>query len=106
MVIEGDAVPQHFIPQLISLYERGLSPFDKLIQSYDLDRINTAFNDSDSGRAIKPVIVYRPRGRTLAAPARGSGLQLSYVQARTVSSRRRHSHCRPRCSTGPSGSLA
>lgn len=68
MVIEGDAVPQHFIPQLISLYERGLSPFDKLIQSYDLDRINTAFNDSDSGRAIKPVIVYRPRGRTLAAP--------------------------------------
>jgi Zn-dependent alcohol dehydrogenase len=30
MVIEGDAVPQHFIPQLISLYERGLIPFDML----------------------------------------------------------------------------
>jgi aryl-alcohol dehydrogenase len=58
MVIEGDAVPQHFIPQLISLFGRGLSPFDKLIQTYDLDQINTAFKDSDSGRTIKPVIVF------------------------------------------------
>lgn len=50
MVIEGDAVPQHFIPQLISLFERGLSPFDKLIQTYDLDQINTAFK----GQRFRP----------------------------------------------------
>ena len=58
MVIEGDAVPQHFIPQLISLYERGLFPFDKLIQTYNLSQINTAFKDSESGRTLKPVVVY------------------------------------------------
>lgn len=48
MVIGGDSVPQTFIPQLISLYEAGLFPFDKLVRKYDFADINEAFADSQS----------------------------------------------------------
>lgn len=58
MVIEGDAVPREFIPKLISLYERGLFPFDKLTKSYDFTDINQAFADSEAGDTIKPIIVF------------------------------------------------
>lgn len=58
MVIEGDAVPRKFIPQLISLYERGLFPIDKLMKTYAFADINQAFADSESGVTIKPVIMY------------------------------------------------
>jgi aryl-alcohol dehydrogenase len=58
MVIEGDSVPQTFIPQLISLYEAGVFPFDKLIKKYDFADINEAFADSESGETLKPVVVF------------------------------------------------
>jgi aryl-alcohol dehydrogenase len=43
MVVEGDAVPREFIPKLISLYERGMFPFEKLVKTYDFKDINQAF---------------------------------------------------------------
>jgi len=55
-VIEGEAVPQIFIPQLIELYKRGRFPFDKLIKFYDAKDINQAVEDSEHGVAVKPVI--------------------------------------------------
>jgi aryl-alcohol dehydrogenase len=58
MVIEGDAVPQTFIPKLISLYQSGLFPFDKLVKKYEFEKINTAFEDSESGETLKPVVVF------------------------------------------------
>ena len=58
MVIEGDAVPQTFIPKLISLYQKGLFPFDKLVKKYEFAEINTAFADSESGDTLKPVVVF------------------------------------------------
>ena len=58
MVIEGDAVPQHFIPRLISLYEQGVFPFDRLVRSYKFDEIKTAFADSESGQTLKPVVLH------------------------------------------------
>lgn len=58
MVVEGDSVPREFIPRLISLYERGLFPFDKLVKQYEFSEINTAFADSESGATIKPVLVF------------------------------------------------
>jgi aryl-alcohol dehydrogenase len=57
-VIEGDASPQHFIPKLIELHAAGKFPFERLITTYPLDRINDAIADSASGAAIKPVIVF------------------------------------------------
>lgn len=58
MVIEGDSMPQVFIPELIRLHRAGLFPFDRLIRTYTLQEINQAFDDSHSGDTLKPVIVF------------------------------------------------
>lgn len=55
-VIQGDSVPEVFIPQLISLYKQGLFPFDKLITFYELSEINQAVEDAEKGKALKPII--------------------------------------------------
>ncbi|PPA69435.1 NAD(P)-dependent alcohol dehydrogenase [Jeotgalibacillus proteolyticus] len=55
-VIEGDAVPNVFIPQLIAYFKAGQFPFDKLVTFYEFDQINEAFVDSKAGRTIKPVL--------------------------------------------------
>lgn len=57
-IVEGDTVPQLFIPELVELYLRGRFPFDKIIARYPLAEINTAVADTEAGRAIKPVLVY------------------------------------------------
>lgn len=55
-VIEGDAVSQVFIPRLVALWKEGKFPFDKLVKFYDLDDINQAFEDSASGKTVKPIV--------------------------------------------------
>lgn len=55
-VIEGDSVPDVFIPQLIDMYKKGIFPFDKLIKFYDLDQINQAVEDSEKGTTLKAII--------------------------------------------------
>ncbi|MDY7222570.1 NAD(P)-dependent alcohol dehydrogenase [Halalkalibacterium halodurans] len=55
-VIEGDVVPQLFIPKLIDYYKAGHFPFDRLVKLYELDEINQAFEDSKNGSAVKPII--------------------------------------------------
>ena len=57
-VIEGDAVPQTFIPYLVDLYKAGRFPFDRLVTTYAFDDINSAFADSEAGVTIKPVVVF------------------------------------------------
>jgi len=55
-IIEGDSVPDIFIPRLIDLYEQGRFPFDKLISYYDFEDINKAVDDTEQGRVIKAVL--------------------------------------------------
>ncbi len=55
-VIEGDSVPQLFIPKLIKLYQSGKFPFDRLVKFYDFKDINRAMKDSRNGKTIKPVL--------------------------------------------------
>ncbi len=55
-IIEGDSVPQVFIPQLIELWRAGRFPFDRLVKFYDLADINQAIEDSESGRVLKPIV--------------------------------------------------
>lgn len=57
-IVEGDAVPQLFIPELIALHRAGHFPFDKLIRTYPFDEINSAFADSESGEVLKPIVVF------------------------------------------------
>ena len=54
--IQGDAVPQRFIPYLIGLYQEGQFPFDRLVTFYDFRDINQAIADAKRGDAIKPVL--------------------------------------------------
>jgi aryl-alcohol dehydrogenase len=55
-VVEGDADPDVFIPELIALYQAGLFPFDRLIRFYPLAEINQAVADGEAGRVIKPIV--------------------------------------------------
>ena len=55
-IVEGDSVPDVFIPRLVELYESGHFPFDRLIEFYDLEEINQAAEDSEGGTVIKPVL--------------------------------------------------
>jgi len=55
-IIEGDAVPQRFIPKLIALYQGGQFPFDRLVKFYDFSEINRAIADAKRGDTIKPVL--------------------------------------------------
>jgi aryl-alcohol dehydrogenase len=55
-IIQGDAVPQRFIPELIELYRAGKFPFDRLVKFYDFGDINRAMADARRGNTIKPVL--------------------------------------------------
>ncbi len=55
-IIEGDAIPDLFIPKLIELYIQGRFPFDRLITFYPFNEINRAVEDMEKGRVIKPVL--------------------------------------------------
>ena len=55
-ILEGDAVPDLFIPALIELHRQGRFPFDRMVKVYELSEINQAAHDSETGVTIKPVI--------------------------------------------------
>ena len=55
-IVQGDSVPDIFIPRLIDLYQQGRFPFDKLATYYRLDEINQAVADMHAGATIKPIL--------------------------------------------------
>ncbi|WP_310633298.1 NAD(P)-dependent alcohol dehydrogenase [Paraburkholderia sp.] len=55
-IVEGDSVPQRFIPQLVELYQQGRFPFDKLVKFYPVEQINEAAEDSTRGVTLKPIL--------------------------------------------------
>jgi aryl-alcohol dehydrogenase len=57
-IVQGSSVPQEFIPRLVALWQQGSFPVDKLTNTYRLDEINQAFEDSESGAVVKPVVVF------------------------------------------------
>ncbi len=57
-IIQGDAIPQAFIPKLVELYRSGVFPIDKLIRYYEPSKINDALSDAARGEAAKPVVVF------------------------------------------------
>jgi aryl-alcohol dehydrogenase len=57
-IIQGSSVPQEFIPRLVSLWQQGRFPVERLSRKYRFDEINQAFDDSESGAVVKPVIVF------------------------------------------------
>ena len=55
-IVEGDAVPQLFLPTLIDLWQRGRFPVDRMMREYDFDQIDEAAHDAEEGCVIKPVL--------------------------------------------------
>ncbi len=55
-VVEGDSVPEVFIPQLVAYHRAGRFPIEKLVKFYDFEDINTAVADMKSGKTIKPIL--------------------------------------------------
>ncbi|HEY1969182.1 MAG TPA: NAD(P)-dependent alcohol dehydrogenase [Pseudonocardia sp.] len=57
-IIEGDAVPDEFIPRLVELHAAGRFPFDKMITKYPFAEINKAIEAQHRGDAVKVVLVH------------------------------------------------
>ncbi|BAU96799.1 aryl-alcohol dehydrogenase [Corynebacterium suranareeae] len=57
-IVEGDAIPQDFIPRLVHMWRQGKFPIEKLVRTYPLEKINDAFADSASGEVIKPIVTF------------------------------------------------
>ncbi|TWB93192.1 aryl-alcohol dehydrogenase [Bradyrhizobium macuxiense] len=57
-VVEGDSVPDEFIPQLIALHAEGRFPFDKMVRTYPFADINRAVEDQLGGRCVKAVLTF------------------------------------------------
>ena len=55
-VIQGDSVPQRFIPRLVDHMAGGRFPLERMITLYDLADVNRAAAESASGKTIKPVL--------------------------------------------------
>ncbi len=55
-VVEGDAVPQVFLPQLIAFYRQGRLPIDQIVSFYPFQQINQAVEDMETGATVKPVL--------------------------------------------------
>ncbi|RUR00960.1 NAD(P)-dependent alcohol dehydrogenase [Labedella endophytica] len=54
--IEGDSVPQVFIPRLLAMHAAGDFPFDRMVTTYPFTDIDTAIADTQSGAAVKAVL--------------------------------------------------
>lgn len=61
-VVQGDSLPQTFIPRLIELWQQDQFPFDRLITRFEgIDSINEATAAMARGDVIKPVVIIDER---------------------------------------------
>jgi len=56
-VIEGESIPDLFIPTLLELFRQGRFPIDKLVTFYPLSDIEKAVKDSEAGTIVKAVLL-------------------------------------------------
>jgi len=57
-IVQGDSVPDTFIPHLVELHLNGRFPFDKLVTKYPFEKINQAIEDQAAGKVVKPVFTF------------------------------------------------
>lgn len=56
-IIEGDADPAMFLPELIAYHREGRLPIERLICTYPLSQINRAIDEQHHGTCVKPVLL-------------------------------------------------
>ncbi|OJJ07349.1 hypothetical protein ASPVEDRAFT_142091 [Aspergillus versicolor CBS 583.65] len=57
-VVEGDVVPQEYVPKLISWVKDGRLPLQRIVKYYQAEDFETAIRDMQSGETVKPVILW------------------------------------------------
>jgi aryl-alcohol dehydrogenase len=57
-IVQGDSVPDVFIPRMVDLYMNGRFPFHKMITKYPFEQINQAIEDQAAGNVVKPVFIF------------------------------------------------
>ena len=57
-IVEGESIPQVFIPQLVELWRQGRFPIDRLVSTFRFDEINDAVAAMETGQVIKPVVLF------------------------------------------------
>lgn len=55
-IIEGQSVPDEFIPRLVELHRQGHLPLEKIVAFYPFDEIQQAVKDSESGKVVKAIL--------------------------------------------------
>jgi aryl-alcohol dehydrogenase len=55
-IVEGDSVPDVFLPVLIDLWQQGRFPVDRIMTHYDFADIDQAARDAEDGAVVKPVL--------------------------------------------------
>jgi aryl-alcohol dehydrogenase len=55
-IVEGDSVPDVFLPRLVELWRQGRFPVDRLMTYYDFDQLDAAAHDAEEGRVVKAVV--------------------------------------------------
>ena len=56
-IVEGDSVPDIFIPRLVDLIVQGRFPLERLVSTYGLEQVNGAAQATETGTVVKPVLV-------------------------------------------------
>jgi aryl-alcohol dehydrogenase len=55
-IVEGDSVPDIFLPVLIELWQQGRFPVERIMAHYDFGDIEQAARDAEAGTVVKPVL--------------------------------------------------
>ncbi len=55
-IVEGQSVPDVFLPRLIELWRQGRFPVERIMTHYGFDEIDQAARDAEDGEVIKPVL--------------------------------------------------
>ncbi len=58
-VMQGDSLPEVFVPEMIDHMLAGRMPIERLITQYAIDDINQAAADAIAGKTIKPLLKHK-----------------------------------------------
>ncbi len=60
-ILEGDSVPQLFLPRLVELHARGDLPLERFTEAVPFAQIEEAIGAAESGEIVKPVLQIDPQ---------------------------------------------
>lgn len=55
-IVEGDSVPDEFLPRLVGWHKEGKLPLEVFSKTYPISQINEAIADAHSGKAVKAIL--------------------------------------------------